>query len=83
MVMELVAFSYNTMLVQKLRCMMLCYQQPELGSHYTPFPAHIGVWRWIHLAADECCESEHDAALPHTAHTACCQNVSATLLILL
>ena len=81
--MELVAFSFNTMLVQKLRCMMLCYQQPELGSHYTPFPAHIGVWRCIHHAAECCCESEHDAALPLTALNACCQNVSATLLILI
>jgi hypothetical protein len=81
--MQPVAFIFNTVLVHKLRCMMLCYQQPELGPHYTPFPAHSGVWRWIFLAADECWESEHATALPHTAHSACCQNVSSTLLILI
>lgn len=80
--MQPVAFSFNAMLAHKLRCMILCYQQPELGPHYTPFPAHSSVWRWILLAADECCESEHDSALPHTAHNACCQNVSSILLIL-
>jgi hypothetical protein len=81
--MHTVAFSFITMLVHKFRCMMLCYQQPELGPYYTPFPAHSGVWRWVLLAANECCESEHDSALPHTALNACCQNVRSTLLILI
>jgi len=79
--MQTVASILNTVLVHKVRCMMLCYLQPEHGPHYSPFPAHTVMWRWILLAADECCESEHDSALPHTAHNACCQNVSSTLLI--
>jgi hypothetical protein len=65
--------------IRKLICMALCYQQPQFGPHHTPFLAHTAVWGWILLAADKCCQSEHDSALPHPAHNACCQNVSTTV----